>query len=154
MRYNRLQILKSALYKTQSGEPNYVDHKFFFNVSLCQELPAQKIGDSHQNTIELASWLVHLLCDFKATCHQEASVSLEYSMKIHFTDVFYLFSKSSPSMFLLQFRNIYFCYIFRKIKIDSNISSSTYPTRKNVLFPLLDIYVLLRNQEYLQKIQT
>ena len=23
---------KLALYKTQSGEPNYVDHKFFFNV--------------------------------------------------------------------------------------------------------------------------
>ena len=23
---------KLTLYKTQSGEPNYVDHKFFFNV--------------------------------------------------------------------------------------------------------------------------
>ena len=38
--YNRLQFAKETqltLYKTQNGESNYVDHKFFFN--LYQELP-------------------------------------------------------------------------------------------------------------------
>ena len=49
---------------TLNGEPNYVDHKFFFN--LCWELPVQKLGDRHPNNIELASWFVHVLCDFKA----------------------------------------------------------------------------------------
>ena len=52
---------KLTLYKTLNREPNYVDHKFFFN--FCYELPVQKLGDRHANTIELASWLVHVLCD-------------------------------------------------------------------------------------------
>ena len=30
-------------------------------------LPVQNLGDRHPNTIELPSWLVHVLCDFKAT---------------------------------------------------------------------------------------
>ena len=57
---------KLILHKTQrNGESNYVDYKFFFN--FCQELPVQKLGDRHPNTIKLTSWLVHILCDFKAT---------------------------------------------------------------------------------------
>ena len=33
-----------------------------------QELPpVQILGDRHPNTIEMPSWLVHRLCDFKAT---------------------------------------------------------------------------------------
>ena len=68
--YNRLQSVKKkhklTQYKTQNGESNYVDHKFFFNVY--QELPPiQSLGDRHPNTTELPSWLVHVLCDFKAT---------------------------------------------------------------------------------------
>ena len=56
---------KLTLYKTQNGESNYVDHKFFFN--FYQELPpAQSLGDRHPNTIELPSWLVHVLCDSKS----------------------------------------------------------------------------------------
>ena len=42
----------------------------------------QKREERHPNNIELASWLVHVLCDFNATCHQEASVSLDCTMKI------------------------------------------------------------------------
>ena len=57
---------KLTQYKTQNGESNYVDHKFFFN--FYQELPpVQSLGDRHPNTIELPSWLVHVSCDFKAT---------------------------------------------------------------------------------------
>ena len=57
---------KLIQYKTQNGESNQVDHKFFFNIY--QELPpVQSLGDRHPNTIELPSWLVHVLCDFKAT---------------------------------------------------------------------------------------
>ena len=53
---------KSALYKTQSREPNYVDHKFFYKFFFLQ-----KLGGKHPSTIELASWQGHLLCDIKAT---------------------------------------------------------------------------------------
>ena len=57
---------KLTQYKTQNGESNYVDHKFFFN--FYQELPpVQSLGVRHPNTIELPSWLVHVLCGFKAT---------------------------------------------------------------------------------------
>ena len=45
-----------------SEEPKYIDHKFFF-----QELPVENIWDRPINTIDLNSWLVHILCDFKAT---------------------------------------------------------------------------------------
>ena len=68
---------KLTLYKTQNGESNYVDHKFFFN--FYQELPpVQSLGDRHPNTIELPSWLVHVLCDFKATWYQEAYFSVSW----------------------------------------------------------------------------
>ena len=66
---------KLTLYKTQNGESNYFDHKFFFN--FYQELPTcTKPWDRHPNTIELPSWLVHVLCDFTATWHQEAYFSV------------------------------------------------------------------------------
>ena len=56
---------KLTLYKAQNGESNYVDHKFFFN--FYQELPpVQSLGNRHPNTIELPSWLVHVLCDSKS----------------------------------------------------------------------------------------
>ena len=68
---------KLTQYKTQNGESNYVYHKFFFN--FYQELPPiQSLGDRHPNTIELPSWLVHVLCDFKATWHQEAYFSVSW----------------------------------------------------------------------------
>ena len=69
---------------------------------FCLDLLVQKLGDRHPNTIELASLLVYVLCDFKAIWHQEASV----------TQI-------------------------------GRISSSAYLTRKNVLFPLIGIYLLL-----------
>ena len=56
---------KLALYKTQSGEKKYLDNKFSLNVLL--RATYKNLGDRHQNTIELASWLVHVLCEFKAT---------------------------------------------------------------------------------------
>ena len=58
---------KLTLYKTQNG---------FFTRSY---LPAQNLGDRHPNTIELASCLVHVLCDFKAAWHQEAPFSRSIS---------------------------------------------------------------------------
>ena len=61
----------------------------------------QKLGYRHASTIELTSSLIHLLCDFKATLHKEASVSLEYTMKIDLADIYYLFGESPPSIFPL-----------------------------------------------------
>ena len=66
---------KLTQYKTQNVESNYVDHKFFFNFTRSY-LPVQNLGDRHPNSIELASCLVHVLCDFKATWHQEAYFSV------------------------------------------------------------------------------
>ena len=57
---------KLTLYKIENRESNYADHKFLFN--FYKELPTcTKPWDRHPNTIELASCLVHVLCDFKAT---------------------------------------------------------------------------------------
>ena len=98
-----------TLYKTRNVEPNYID-KFFS--TFCQELPLQKLGDRHPNTIELASWLMHVLCDFKATWHQEASVSLEYTTKIHLANIFYLFGESSPAHSHNSLGIFIFCYTF------------------------------------------
>ena len=68
---------KLRLHKTQNGEQNYVDHKFFFN--FFWELPTcTKPWGRHPNTIELDSWLGHVLCDFKATWHQEAYFSVSW----------------------------------------------------------------------------
>ena len=57
---------KLTRYEAQSGESNYVDHKFFFNFTRSY-LPVRNLGDRHPSTIELASCLVHVLCDFNAT---------------------------------------------------------------------------------------
>ena len=70
-------FVKETLYKTQNGEPNYVDHKFFFNLTRSY-LPAQNLRYRHPNTIELASCLVHALSDFKATWYQETYFSVSW----------------------------------------------------------------------------
>ena len=57
---------KLTLYKTQNGESNYVDHSFSL-IFTRSYLPIQNLEDKHPNTIKLASWLVHIFCDFKAT---------------------------------------------------------------------------------------
>ena len=98
-----------------------------------------KTWDRHPNTIELASWLVHVLCDFKAAWHQETSVPLEYTMKIHPADIFYFLVKAlSPS-----FHYHFLLYIF----IKSKLMASTVPVlklpEKKLLFPLLGMYLSL-----------
>ena len=74
---------KLTQYKTQNGESNYVDHKFFFN--FYQELPSvQSLGDRHPNTIELPSWLVHVLWTLRLhDIKKLTSGSLEYTMEAH-----------------------------------------------------------------------
>ena len=44
--------------------------------------------------------------------HQEAWVSLEYTMNMHLADIFYLFRESPPSIFPIYFRYIYFVVHF------------------------------------------
>ena len=57
---------KLTLYKTQNGESNY-DIIGFSLIFTRSYLPIQNLGDRHPNTIELASWLVLVFSDFKAT---------------------------------------------------------------------------------------
>ena len=57
---------KITLYKTQNGESNYADHKFFL-IFTGSYLPVQNLGERNPNTIELASFLVYVLCYFKTT---------------------------------------------------------------------------------------
>ena len=68
---------KLTLYKTQNGESNLVtiSSSLIFTRSY---LPVQNLGDRHPNTIELASWLVHVLYYFKATWYQEAYFSVSW----------------------------------------------------------------------------
>ena len=109
--FSKKQKLK--LQKTQNGEPNYVDHKLFLN--FCLELSVQNLGDRHPNTIELASFLVLVLYDFKARRHQEASVSLEYTMKIQLADAYILPFWWKPSLHLsiiVQVVTFIFCCTF------------------------------------------
>ena len=63
---NLSKKLKLTLYKTQNRESNYVDHKFSL-IFTRSYLQVQNLGDRHPNTIELASCLFNVLCDFKAT---------------------------------------------------------------------------------------
>ena len=79
-------------------ERDFVDHKF---LRFCQELTVQQFGDRHSNTIEPASWLVQVFCDFKTTRHQEVSVSLKYTVKTNLADIFYLFVERTLSIFAL-----------------------------------------------------
>ena len=77
---------KLTQYKTQNGESNYADHKFFFN--FYQELPTcTKPWGQTSNTIELASCLVHVLC-YSKRLHDikklnQLHVSLEYAMEVY-----------------------------------------------------------------------
>ena len=68
--------------------------------------------------------------------HQEASVYLECTMKIHLSDIFYLFDESPPSVFPLYFRYIYFSL---SILLSQNWWQDQF---QYVLFPLLAIYLL------------
>ena len=106
---------KLTLCKRQNGEPIYVDNKFFFN--FCWELPTQKLRDRHPNTTKMVRWLVQVLCELKATWHQEASLPLEYTIKIQLADIFYLISEIPSSTFLLHFRYIYFLLCILRIQI-------------------------------------
>ena len=38
-----------------------------FLLIFCQERPVKQLGDRHSDTIEMASQLVHVFCDFKTT---------------------------------------------------------------------------------------
>ena len=56
--YNRFQFVKKTqtLYKTQNEEPNYLDHKFFFN--FCQELSTCTKPWGQTSKYYRAGWLV------------------------------------------------------------------------------------------------
>ena len=84
-------------------------------VKETQTSTVQKLWDRHPNTIELASWLVHVVCDFKATWHQEALISFEYTMKIHLVEIFYLFGERPPSIFP-SYVYLFFVIHFAKLK--------------------------------------
>ena len=97
---------------------------------FCQELCLQKPGDKRPNTVELDSWLVHALRDFKATGHQETSVSLEYTMKAHLADIFNFLVRSLPLSLRYSLGMFIFVIHFPKFIVDRKISSGTYVTRK------------------------
>ena len=95
--YNRLQFVKNrklAFYKTQSREPKYVDHSFLYFLleATCTETWGQ--ASKYYRAGQLVGACI---VDFKSTWYQEPSVSLEYIMKIHLADIFYL-GESPPSI--------------------------------------------------------
>ena len=60
---SKKQTNNSIKHRTESQTMQIISFSLFFTRSY---LPVQILGDRHPNTIELPSWLVHLLCDFKA----------------------------------------------------------------------------------------
>ena len=63
------------------SQTSYVDHIRFSLIFTRSYLPVQNLGDRHPNTIELASYLVHVLCDFK--------VSVKNTMEVHLAECLY-----------------------------------------------------------------
>ena len=99
---------KLTLYKTQNGESNLVtiSSSLIFTRSY---LPVQNLGDRHPNTIELASCLVHVLCDFKLHGIKKlTSVSLKYTMEVHLADAYILLYIYFLLLQCYQFSNKYF----------------------------------------------
>ena len=69
---------KLTQYKTQNGESNYVDHKFFFN--FYQELPpVPNLGDRHPNRC-LVRWCMYCVTLRLHDIKKLTSVSLEYTI--------------------------------------------------------------------------
>ena len=79
--YNRLQFVKEKETNTVKNTKRRAKLRrsswLSFSLIFPRSYVPSSCTDRHPNTIELASWLVHLLCDFKATWHQETSVSLD-----------------------------------------------------------------------------
>ena len=145
MCYNRLQSVKKkqiTLYKTQKGESNYVDHKFFLN--FCWELPVRKLGDRHPNTKELGSWLVYVLCDFRDMRKLRCSfntpscmlpLSFLYSLDISI----FIIDESSTSqckfsdfpMLTLKFTKFIMSFLEPRTSVYSNFGSSFSVMRDN-----------------------
>ena len=82
---------KLTQYKTENGESNYVDHKFFFN--FYEELPpVQSLGNRHPNTIEqiLVGWCKYCVTLRLHDIKKLTSVSLEYTMEGHLAHAYIL----------------------------------------------------------------
>ena len=109
-------------------------------------LPIQNLGDSHPNTIAQASWLVHVLCNFKATWYQEAYFSVSW---IHHrsTSCWYLYFTFLVKVLLPPFHyrlgsylHLFFLIHFTKSKLIERLVTVLKLPEKNALFPLLGIY--------------
>ena len=102
---------KLTLHKTQNRESNYVDNKFFFNFYLGLPTCTKPWGviSRYYRAGQLFGPCVTLrLHDIK----QLTSVSVEYTMEVHFADaLFYLSGESPPSTAPLQFGQLFLLYI-------------------------------------------
>ena len=76
-----------------------------------------KRGDRHPNTIELASWLVHVLCDFRATSHEKLQCPLDTTWKYILLIYFTLLVRALPPSFHYSLVIFVFCYTFYYVKI-------------------------------------
>ena len=113
----------------------------------------QNLGDRHPVTIELASWLVYVLCDFKATWHQETyfSVSWIYHGSTSWWCLYFTFLvKVLPPPFYYSLGSYLYLFLLY-ILLSQNLYQDQFQyilklPEKNASFPLLWIYLLLRNQ--------
>ena len=114
--------------------------------------PVQNLGDGHSNTIELTSWLVHVLCGLKATWHQEPYfiVSWIHHGSTSSCEAYILpfWWKSFIHISIIAWVAIYifvFVIHFTKSKLKIISVQVLKLPEKNILFPLQGIYLLLRN---------
>ena len=153
---NLSKNLKLTLYKTQNGESNSVDHKFFFNfyeeLPTCAKLWGQTFLYYIDGQLFGCLYCVTLrLHDIK----KRTSVYLEYTMEVHLADS-HLSGESPPSTFPLQFGQLFkFIFVIHFTKSKLIIRSvAVVKLPKKMHYSFLQEYKSVTNKsKNLQKIQ-
>ena len=101
---------KLTLHKTQNGEPNYVDHMFFFNFYQEQPTYTKPWG---QTSSWLVGWYMYCVTLRLHDIKKLTSVFLEYTMEAHLVDTYILpfWRKSSLHLSIIVWVTIYIYFL-------------------------------------------
>ena len=102
------------------------------NLSEKQKLALSQTQSGEPNTIGLATWLLHMLCNFMTVTSRSCRLPGIYHEN-RSSWCIYVFGKNPTSIFSLHFRYTYFLLYI--------LPSQSWLTRKYVLFPFLGIYL-------------
>ena len=151
---------KLTLCKTQNGESNYVDHKFFFNIYLPGATYLYETLGADIQILQswLIGWSIYCVTLRLHDIKKLTSASLEYTMEVHLLlmPIFYLSGESRPSIFPLQFGEL-FIFIFVIHVTKSKLITRSAPVLtlpEKLHYSLFQGYKsVIKKSKYLQKIQ-